>query len=268
MKAKKSLISIALILLSVSAHAYDFGGYYYGNIYYDITSSTEPYTVAVAFNTSRYPGYSGWVIIPETVTSSSGITYTVTSIGNEAFYICPNLWSVTIPSSVTSIGDKAFIDCSSLTSVTIPSSVTSIGERAFGGCTGLKDIALEDGTATLSFSGGAFAGCPVESVYLGRDIPYYSSGSPFSGNTTLRSLTVGNSVTSIGYSAFYNCSGLTKLTIGNSVTSIGEWAFYNCSGLTKLIIPNSVTSIGNDAFRKCTGLTAVTIGNSVTSIGY
>ena len=99
---------------------------------------------------------------------------------------------------------------------------------------------------------------------------------------------------------YYNCSGLTSVTIGNSVTSIGERAFYGCSGLTTIvvesgntvydsrnncnaivesatntlmfgckntIIPNSVTSIGNSAFYNCYGLTSITIPNSVTSIG-
>ncbi len=75
------------------------------------------------------------------------------------------------------------------------------------------------------------------------------------------------SVTSIGYRAFLNCSGLTSVTIPNSVTSIGDDAFLNCSGLTSVTIPNSVTSIGDDAFFNCSGLTSITIGNSVTSIG-
>ena len=75
------------------------------------------------------------------------------------------------------------------------------------------------------------------------------------------------SVTSIGESAFENCSGLTSVTIPNSVTSIGVWAFYECSGLTSITIPNSVTSIGESAFSWCSSLTSVTIPNSVTSIG-
>ena len=72
------------------------------------------------------------------------------------------------------------------------------------------------------------------------------------------------SVTSIGYSAFYSCSGLTSVTIPNSVTSIGKWAFISCSGLTSVTIPNSVTSIGNGAFRDCSGLTSVTLPNNAT----
>jgi len=74
----------------------------------------------------------------------------------------------------------------------------------------------------------------------------------------------GESVTSIGYNAFYNNS-LTSVTIPNSVTSIGNAAFYNNS-LTSVTIPNSVTSIGNATF-SYNSLTSVTIPNSVTSIG-
>ena len=75
------------------------------------------------------------------------------------------------------------------------------------------------------------------------------------------------SVTSIGESAFSDCTGLTSVTIPNSVTSIEGSAFSWCTGLTSVTIGNSVTSIGDHAFCECTSLTSVTIPNSVTSIG-
>ena len=76
-----------------------------------------------------------------------------------------------------------------------------------------------------------------------------------------------HSVTSIGGSAFVNCSGLTSVEIPNSVTSIGSYAFSGCSGLTSIVIPNSVTSIKERTFQNCSGLTSIDISNSVTSIG-
>ena len=104
------------------------------DIYYSITSSTEPYTVAVTYRGSKYSSYSdeytGSVTIPESVTYS-GKTYSVTSIGNWAFEGCSGLTSVVIGNSVTSIGNYAFRGCSGLTSIEISNRVTSIGNGAF-----------------------------------------------------------------------------------------------------------------------------------------
>ena len=83
----------------------------------------------------------------------------------------------------------------------------------------------------------------------------------------MKDVVIPNSVTSIGYYAFINCSSLISVTIPNSVTSIGSSAFSGCNGLTSVIIPNSVTSIGSDAFYGCKGLTSITIPNSAKSIG-
>ena len=90
----------------------------------------------------------------------------------------------------------------------------------------------------------------------------------FDGCTGLTSIVIPNSVTYIGGRAFYGCTGLTSIVIPNSVTSIEDWTFYDCAGLTSIVIPNSVTSIGRWAFDGCTGLTSINIPNSVTSIGY
>ena len=175
--------------------------------------------------------------IPHTI---KGVT--VTSIGEEAFYNCRSLTSVTIPDGVTSIGEDAFWNYTSLTSVTIPDSVTSIGGYAFHNCTSLTSVTIPD--SVTSIGGYAFHNC-----------------------TSLTSVTIPDSVTSIGEYTFSQCTSLTSVTIPDSVTSIGGQAFYKCTSLTSVTIPGSVTSIGKSAFSECTSLTSVTIPDGVTSIG-
>ena len=107
---------------------------------------------------------------------------------------------------------------------------------------------------------------PSSVVYQGNTYRVTNIDGAFYGCYGLTSITIPNSVTSIGAFAFYEC-GLTSIAIPNSVTSIGFEAFMNCSGLTFVTIPNSVTSIDSGAFRDCNGLTSVSIPKSVTSIG-
>ena len=90
--------------------------------------------------------------------------------------------------------------------------------------------------------------------------------SAFSGCRSLTDITIPDSVTSIGCEAFYNCSSLTNITIPDGVTSIEYGTFYDCSSLTNITIPDSVTSIKCEAFYNCSSLTNITIPDGVTSI--
>ena len=85
--------------------------------------------------------------------------------------------------------------------------------------------------------------------------------------SALESVTISDSVTSIGNEAFYACSALQSMTIPDSVTIIGNDTFDSCIALQSVTIPDSVTSIGDNAFNGCSALQSVTMGDSVTSIG-
>ncbi len=230
-------------------------------------------------------------------TSLASVTIgnSVTSIEGSAFLDCSALTSITIPDSVTSIGSCAFRDCSSLASITIPNSVTSIGDWAFADCSSLTSITIPfvGGSATASSASAStcFGYIFGTSRYTGgtETKQYYTSSSyatyyiptslkevtvtggqlfygAFYDCNNLASITIPDSVTSIGNYAFYRCSSLTSITIPDSVTSIGDYAFYNCTSLTSIIIPDSVTSIGEDAFSGCSNLQSILIGKNVSSM--
>ena len=164
--------------------------------------------------------------------------------------------SYTIPDSVTSIGGYAFYNCTKLTSVTIPDSVTSTGWDAFYNCTSLTSVHISDIAAWCNID--------FDDSYAN---PLYYAHNLYINGTLVTTLTIPDSVTSIGDYAFRHCTSLTSVTIGNSVTSIGDDAFRHCTSLTSVTIGDSVTSIGGSAFSYCESLTSVTIPDNVTSIG-
>ena len=203
--------------------------------------------------------------------TSIAIPNNVTTIGYRAFYSCNNLTELVIGNNVTSIGEEAFSDCA-LTSLTIPNSVKNVGKFAFSSCYKLKDVSILDGNEEIDFgktSYSAFQYCSIQTLYLGRNIKYYNSNSPFKNQFSLTTLTISNEVTSISQSAFVGCTGLTSVTIPESVTTIERNAFYDCKNLTSIIIPNSVTNIGEQAFALCYGLTSIYsyVENPISSSG-
>ena len=216
--------------------------------------------------------------------ASITIPESVTYIGRESFGGCSNLTSITIPESVTTLGYYAFAYCNRLSEFkgnfasddgrclivsgvlaafapagikeyTIPTSVTKIGVGLFYGCDNLKNITIPKSvTKILPYAFDGYTG----SLVVNCNIPAaesVSEGSFYGGDFT--SVTIGNSVTTIGDYAFYNCSSLTSVTIPDSVTEIGDSAFSGCSSLTSVTIGDSVTTIGYTAFYDCSSLTSV-----------
>ena len=129
----------------------------------------------------------------------------------------------------------------------------------------IKEVIIENGVTNIG--NYAFYECGYDNLRITIPNSVTSIGySSFRNCSSLISVTIPNSVTSIGDNAFDGCSCLTSITIPNSVTNIGGGAFYGCSSLISIIIPNSVTSIESSTFFNCTSLTSVTIPNSVTTI--
>ncbi len=198
---KTTLLSVVL-LLPQWASAYDF---MVDGLCYNRNSNGT--SVTVTYERTSYPRYSnlnGDLVIPESVIYND-TTYSVTSIGNSAFFGCSGLTSVNIGNLVTYIGNSAFSGCSGLSGeLTIPNSVTSIGDYTFRNCSRLTSLTI-----------------PNSVIYIGECT--FSSCSGLSGE-----LTIPNSVTLIGNYAFEYCSSLTSVTIPNSVTAISDYTFKDC----------------------------------------
>ena len=175
--------------------------------------------------------------------SNINIKEGTTTIGNDAFFKCTGLTSVTIPNSVTTIGESAFLGCSGLTSVNIPNSVTTIEGYAFYKCTGLTSITIPNSVTTIGEY--TFYECTgLTSVHI-TDIAAWcnitfdgANSNPLSyakhlylNGKEIKDLVIPDDVTTIRDYAFGYCTGLTSVTIPNSVTTIGDYAFYNCKNL-------------------------------------
>ena len=259
MKKLLTIITLAISAMTMMAEEFKIG-----KLTFEITSSTEVSLKSADQDITK-------VFLGETV-NYQGKTYTLTEIGERAFYRCSSLTSITIPCSVEDIETMAFFNCKSLTSVTILSCRRRfrLGIRygAFIGCSSLKSVIIPNNIKRYfnweAFEGSALYNDPSnwENGALYIDNCLIKLDKDFVGNCTIKENTY-----LIAEWAFRDCTSLTSVTIPNSIKIIGDGAFSGCKSLTSVTIPNSVTEIGSNAFEGCSALASVTIPNSVTEIG-
>ncbi len=281
---RKIFIILIVLVTTTTAWGQRFKS---GDLYYNITS---PYTVEVTYKNDSYgKNYKlDTVVIPSTVTKGK-TTYKVTNIGENAFYYCGGLRSITIPEKIVGIGHDAFRGCGLLSTLIIPHGVKSIGKNAFYGCSALRSISIPESVTSIGTR--AFSDCKsLNAITIGKSVKSIGSHA-FDNCIKLTSLTLstvdfindynlchifGTQITRcelidevkiIKPNLFMSCLNLETVVIGENVTTIGAHAFEDCKSLKSINIPNSVTDIGAYAFKNCSSLNNVSIPISVTTIG-
>lgn len=224
-------------------------------LYYDLNTSSRTATVTCeTTGTDNYASLPASVKIPETVTYN-GITFTVTKVADKAFANCTSLEEISIPGTVTEVGTTCETE----------------GYLPFYKCTSLKKVKLEDGKQSISlgvyftssqyngsyYSDGLFAYCPLQEVYIGRNIFYVNRSSSWSFDQYPEYY---------GYSAFYNQSSLAKVTISSTVTKIPAYLCYKLSELKTVMVGESLVSVGSHTFDGC-NIQAISLPSSVETIG-
>lgn len=242
----KKIFCTALAALTLGAYAVTALPQYTGT---GITAQAASASVDFEYSNDDYgtiiiTGYKGTssnVVIPSEIDGKS-----VTEIGEQAFWTCTELTSVTIDNSVEYIGNSAFSGCTGLKSITIGSGVVEIGDSVFSDCSELTDIKVSEGNKNYSSQDGILFNKNK------TELINYPAGKSGSYNIL-------DSVTDIGLCAFYGCKGLTSVTIPDGITEINDSTFYGCTELKSITISDNVMHIGNLAFYDCKKLTNIKV---------
>ena len=279
------LFILSLISIFLKAETIEVDGIYY-KVY-------DKQCVEVVNSPTKYIGE---VTIPETI-RHNGISYKVVGIGENAFYNCPDLKSISLPNNITFISKQAFRLCKGLSSISLPDNITVIGERAFLDCANIRFLKLPNKLKIIRDE--AFGGCKkIESITLPESLLEIWNGA-FYDCEDVKTLLVPKNVQYIGFRAFRDCCSLQKISVDSlntrydsrndcnaiiesttntlvtgclntiipsNIVSIGESAFDGCSGLSSIDIPISVKFIDKGAFT-WSGLKSIEIPNGVEEIG-
>jgi len=231
----------------------------------------------------------------------------LTTISDYCFYYCTNLQKVEFGDSLKSINRNAFSNCKTLNDIILGNAVSLIGQTAFENCTSLMSVKLgsnqsRDKMEILSFEESPFYGCPIQDLELNKNVKFnYVQSSCFKNLSSLKTVTVGDSVTDVPVETFLGCTGLRFIRLSKTVRTVGNGFLQGCSsldsitvdsdntffssyegallnkGLNKLLyypanrdgnfeLPLSVSTIGDYAFSGAKKITELYLPNSVTLI--
>ena len=187
-------------------------------------------------------------------------------IGENAFYNCSGIKSVSFSEGLTEVGPYAFYGCSSLESVVLPDKLKTVGKGMFASCTSLKSVTLGKGTKVLDEA--AFYLCEsLKTVKLNKGLTTISERA-FNGCKNLKSIKLPAKLTKLGNYAFSYCESLESIKIPKKVIEIPDNCFEWCKSLKKIKLPSGLKKIGSGAFNFCDELTTVSGTNKkLTYIG-
>ncbi len=286
---KKYFGLFALLLCTSTAWAVDFtADDINGNtINYNIidADALEVEVAMTGSSSQTKTKYSGDIVIPETV-DYDGKTYTVTTIGEGAFYYAQStVTSLQLPKTITTICEYAFayycdtaksfcgIEGDEEGTLRIPANITTLYDYAFYQSKGFTRIYIEDSTEPLehictSSTKGAFRSCSgVTSLYWGRNITWTDSYCPWRG-LSFSDVEIRDKVTHLPAGSFYGLT-FTEFEFPENITSVdADYLFYNCSNLKSVELPDCVDKVGYSMFYGCSALEDVYIPEGVTTFDY
>ena len=201
----------------------------------------------------------------------------VSAIGSYAFQACSSIETIDLPDPVPVLNVYTFADCTSLKEIKIKSRMTDIKNSVFYNCTSLSLVVFADSEEELNLGSNQtetynypyykdygdplFSSCPLDSVYIGRNINYETSStygySPFYRNLSLRAVRITDKETEISENEFYGCTNLQRVIIGDGVTIIKKWAFSDCSSLKFFAFGTQLETIEQEAFSDCASIVEI-----------
>lgn len=187
------------------------------------------------------------------------------TIGGSAFSYCNKVEQVTLPESLTSLGSSAFSNCSSLKSLTFPANIKEVPSSVLYYCQNLESVTLAEGTTRIGSS--AFYSCQKLATINLDGQPLTRIDDSAFGNTALTSVTLPNTLTTMGTGVFQNCTQLESANIPTKITTVPSSTFSNCQKLTSVTLHDGITKIESYAFQNCKLLATVALNDQVTSIG-